>query len=98
MTSVALQAAVLLVAGDVAQLRAACCSLSTRRGVQIAQLVRVGVFQAVLILRAADAIFDRQSCTGCMYSVMPVDLRQLRLQPADDLGGARRCAPRAASG
>ena len=51
---------VLLVAGDVAELRQRPAASSTNRGAHIGQLLGPAILQAVLVLRAADARFDRQ--------------------------------------
>ena len=63
-TSVVCKPAVLLVARDVASVRAAICSLVTKRGRPSSEFVGIDVFQRVLKLRAADAIFDREILHG----------------------------------
>ena len=51
------------------------------------QLVRVGIFQRVLVLGAADAVIDREILHRLHVERDAGDLGQLRLQAADDLGG-----------
>ena len=63
---------------------AACCSLSTSCGTQSPSSSASAIFQAVLILRAADAVFDRQVLHRLHEERDALDLGQLRLQPADD--------------
>ena len=86
-TSCRLQAAVLLIAGDVAQFGSA-CSLSRNRGTQIASSFGVGVFQTVLKLRAADAILHRQILHRLHEERDALHLGQFGLQAADDVAGA----------
>ena len=78
--------------------RGSCCSLSTRRGDQIVSSLASASSRRVLILRAADAVFDGQVLHRLHVERDAGDLRQLRLQAADDFGGACCRARRAASG
>ena len=52
-------------------------SLLTNSGTQSIQLVRVGIFQAVLILRPAYTVFDCQILNRLHVQRDSVDLRQL---------------------
>ena len=52
------------------------------------QLIRVRVFERVLVLRATHAIFHREVLQGLQKTLNPVDLRDFRLQPPDHIAGA----------
>src|SRR5205823_3117915 len=82
-----LQAPILVVAGDITQLRQLLQLLHKARRPQ-AQLLWIGIFKAVLILRAADAILDRQVLHWLHEKRDTFYVRQGRLQAADDLHGA----------
>ena len=60
------------------------------------QLGWVGIFERVLEFGAADAVFDGQVLQRLQEELDAFDVGQLGLQAADDLGGARSCARRAA--
>ena len=81
-----LQPLVLLVAGDVAQLRQR-LQLVDELAAPSRQFLGVRVFQAVLELRAADAVFDRQVLHRLHEQRDALDLGQLRLEPADHVAG-----------
>ena len=87
-----LQPVVLLIAGHVAQLRQASRASPTSLRHPLAQFLGVGIFQAVLILRAADAGFDRQVLHRLHEQRDALDLGQRRLQAANHLAGRRSCA------
>ena len=89
--------AVLLVGRDIAQVRQACCSLSTKRLAQVRKFFGVGIFERVLVLRPADAVFDGEILHRLHVKRDAFDLRQFGLQAADDVAGAGCCAGRAAS-
>ena len=91
------QALVLLVGGDVAQLGQRLQLLDQPRR-PLRQLLRVGVFEAVLVLRAADAVFHRQVLHRLHVERDALDLGQLGLQAPDDVAGDRPSARPAASG
>ena len=83
-----LETRILLVARDVAELRER-LQLSDETGHPEGELPRVGVFQAVLILRAADPVLDRQVLDRLQIERHPFDLRELRLETPDDVAGPR---------
>ena len=70
-----LQTDVLLVAGDVAQFRQG-FSLAMNFGTHVGQFLRVGIFQRVLKLRAADAVFDGEILHRLHEERDAFDLRQ----------------------
>ena len=92
-----LQAAILLIGGDIAHGRQLAQLVDQSRGPD-RQLLRVGIFHRILILGAADPIFHRQVLHRLHVQGDAVDLRQFRLQPADNIGGGCLCAGHAASG
>ena len=49
---------------------------------------RIGIFEAVLVLRAADAVIHGQILHGLHEQRDALDFFHLRLQPADDFAGA----------
>ncbi len=71
------------------------CDQVVRHGVQF---VRVRIFERVLILGAADAVIDREILHRLHVELDALDLGQLWLKPADDLGGGDAALLRAASG
>ena len=79
-----LQAQILVVAGDIAELRQ-CLQLLHKARRPEAQLLRIGIFEAVLILRAADAVLDGQVLHRLHEERNALDVGQCRLQAADDL-------------
>ena len=81
-----LQAFILLVAGHVAQLRQG-FELRDQLWHPLAQFLGVGILQAVLILRAADAGFDRQILDRLHEQGDALDLGQRGLQTANHLEG-----------
>ena len=76
--------------------RAALASLSSMRGAQVFSSSAFGVFQRVLELRAADAVFHGQVLHRLHEQRDAGHLGQLRLQAANHLGGAD--ASRSSSG
>ena len=52
------------------------------------QLFSAGVFERILVLRAADAILDRQILDRLHIERDALHLGQFRLQPSHDFGGA----------
>ena len=78
MTSVAQQALVLLVAGDVAQFPGCDCSFSMKLRRPVSQFLGVDIFQGVLILRAADAVFHGQVLHRLHEERNAVDFRPAR--------------------
>ena len=93
---VGLQAAVLLVARHVAQLRQRLQLRHEARRPRAPARSASAIFQAVLKLRAADAVFDRQVLHRLHEERDALDLGQLRLQAADDVACAS--ASRSSSG
>ena len=67
---------------------AASCSFSTNCGAQMLNSFASGSSKRVLILRAADAIFDGQVLHRLHVQRDALDLGQLRLQAADHVTGA----------
>ena len=67
---------------------AAPAAVRRSRGAQTVKLLAVGIFEAVLVLRPADAILDRQVLHRLHVQRDAVDLGQLRLQAADHVAGA----------
>ena len=53
----------------------------------VIQFLQVGIFQRVLILRAADAVLDRQVLHRLHVQRDAVDFLELRLQSLDHIGG-----------
>ncbi len=82
-----LRAARLLVGRDVAQLRKL-LQFVHERCRPCVQFLRVGIFQRVLILSAADAVLDRQILDRLHKKRDPINLFELRLQPAHHFGRA----------
>ena len=81
------QALVQLVAGDVAQLRERFQLVHEARS-PVCKLFRVDVFEAVLELRAADAIFDGQVLNRLQEERDAVNFGKLRLKAANHVGSA----------
>ena len=82
---VRLQPAVLLVAGDVGELRQRAQRVDAAAATHVRKLGRVGVLERVLVLRAADAVLDGQVLHRLHVERDAVDVGEPRLQPADDL-------------
>ena len=59
--------------------------------------LEIGIFEAVLILRAADAVIDGQVLHRLHEQPDALHFGQLRLQTADDFASRWLSAPRAAS-
>ena len=87
MTSCAGQSLRLLIGGHVAQFGNRFQFVDEFGGPEV-QFVGIRIFQRVLILRAADAVFDRQILHRLHVQRDAVDLCQFRLQAA----GSRRVA------
>ena len=83
-----LQPAILLIAGDIAQFRQRFEASPRICGAQRVKFVGVRIFQAVLILRPAHTVFDSEILHRLHEQRDAFDLRQLRLQAADDVAGA----------
>ena len=81
------QTLVQLVAGDVTQLGQRFQLVDEARS-PVSEFLGVHVFEAVLELRAADAIFDSQVLNRLEEKRDAIDLGEFGLQPADDIGGA----------
>ncbi len=81
-----LQAFDLLVAGDVGQDGQGLELVDHTRGPH-GEFVRVGVFDRVLVLRAGDAVFDREILQRLKVGLDAFDLREPRLQALNDLHG-----------
>jgi len=81
-----LQAQVLVVAGDITQLRQLLQLLHKARGPE-AQLFEIGIFETVLILRTADTIFDGQVLHRLHEERNALHIDQGQLQTADDVAG-----------
>ncbi len=92
-----LETAVLLIARDVAQHRQR-LQLRQKARHPGGQLAGVGVFEAVLKLRPADAIVDRDVLHRLHEQRDAFDLGQRRLQPPNHVARAQIAARRAASG
>ena len=86
---VRLQPVVLQVARDVGELAAAARSRSTSLGAHSASSSMSRILERELILRAADAVLDRQVLHRLHVQRDAGDVGELRLQPADDVDGAR---------
>ena len=82
-----LQAAILLVTGNIAQFRKGLKS-TDELGDPPIQLIGIRIFHAVLILRTRDTVFHGQVLYRLHVQRDALNLRQLRLQPADDIAGA----------
>ena len=81
-----LQAQALLIAGNVAQVRNG-LELLDEAIRPLAQLFRVRVFQAVLVLGAADAVLDGQILHGLHEELDAIDFLKFRLQAANHRTG-----------
>src|SRR4051812_31517073 len=81
-----LQTAALLVTSNVAELRDLPELVHQLRGERV-QLVQVRVFQRVLVLRAADAVLNRQVLNRLHVERDAFNLLQIGLEPLNDLGG-----------
>ena len=77
----------LLIRGHVFQLRQL-LQLRHKFVGPLVQLVRVGIFERVLVLRAAYAIVDRDVLHRLHVEVHALHLRQIGLQPPNHVGGA----------
>ena len=81
-----LQAQVLVVAGNITELRQLLQLLHKARDPE-AQLFGIGIFEAVLILRTADAVLDGQVLHRLHEQCNALHAGQGRLQAADDIAG-----------
>ncbi len=81
---VGLQAAVLEIAGDIGELRHLLQPVGELVN-PLAQFVRIDRLDRELVLRAADAVLDRQVLHRLHEQRDAIDLRQLGLQAPDDL-------------
>ena len=89
------QALVQLVAGDVANVGER-AEFGDETGCPIGELFGVHVFEAVLKLGAADAVFDGEILNGLHEERNAVHLGKFGLEAANDVGGIVHCAARAA--
>ena len=76
----------LLVGGQVAQLRDR-LQFGHELGRPVIQFARIGIFQGVLILRAAHAIFDGEVLHRLHIERNAIDLFQIWLEAPDDIRG-----------
>ena len=81
------QALRLLIRGDVAKFRNRFELVDKSSRPEI-QFIGVRIFQRVLILRAADAVFHRQVLHGLHVQRDPIDFFEFRLQPSNHIAGA----------
>ena len=72
-----------------------CSCVHQPRG-PVVQLIRIRIFQAVLVLRPADPVFDRQVLHRLHVESDSIDLVELWLQAADHVDAADACAHSAA--